>query len=161
MGLFSSKPKTDPAAKASQKRSDQIMDLISQQSLPALPGPAAATLNVPSALPAYLGGGAATTYPAGLPNQLSMIANQLTEAGYGAPDMSQYHAQTVAPYVPPPPPPAAGAAPTAPAAPATPTAPAVPVAQAAKARGFTGTRPTTFPTLGDFTRFLAQYRSTR
>ena len=170
MGLFSSKQKTDPAYTASKKSANQVMDLISKQTLPALPGPAAATLDVPAALPAYLGGGAAITYPAGaMPNQLSMIANQLTAGGYGAPDQSMYRAQTVAPYVPPPPTPIPAAA-AAPASPAAPSPPAAPVVK--KPLGFTAQQyvPSVnsqnqgiqqrgmFQTFNDLARFLAANR---
>ena len=167
MGLFSKKQKEDPAYKASQKTANQVMEMMANQTLPPLPVvPQAAqpAVTVPHSLPSYLGGGTAMKFGrSALPNQLPMIAAQLTAGGYGAPNDSIYRDRVVAPYVPPPPqpvtpPPAAVATPVAASAAAPAAAPA-----AARPLGFTGARQTGYPehenpgsfqTLGQFINFL-------
>lgn len=115
MGLFS-KSKPDASYSASQQQANDLMVKMAKGTpLPAMPkltpaqqgmgGMPAINAN-PTGLPAYLGGGQSITYPEGLPNQLSMIANQLSTGGYGAPQDIQaqlsglYSPMTVAPQLP-------------------------------------------------------------
>ena len=188
MGLFSSSKKTDPAYGQAQQAALGIAGAMGNLKLPDLPSIAAAAppaVNVPASLPGYLGGGHPISYPVGLPNQLPMIAAQLSAGGYGAPQAIQaqnagiYRPMTVgaAPPPPPTPPPAPAAAPVvaAPAPAAAPAAASKP-AVVAKPLGFTAAQQPipgpgeylhtlhqppmfqTFRSFGDFLNNLGPYR---
>lgn len=92
------KSEGDPAYSASQQSAEKLMGQIAGAKLPPLPTLTAAQQGMgnmpainpnPIGLPAYLGGGQRTVFPVGLPNQISMLANQLSAGGYGRPQIIQ------------------------------------------------------------------------